>query len=330
MKNVDRPSLDGAGNSLNDERFGWALRAAIYSGVLTAFGYLAFCVLTGWSDVLGAVTQVGAGGLLVAMSLSLCNYGLRFTRWQAYLRALNHVVPWMPSLRIYVAGFSMTTTPGKAGEMLRGVLLRRWGVPYSDSIAALLSERLSDVLAIVVLALAGLAAHPSARPVFLAGAALVAVGLLVLSRADALFGTAARTSRSTRLRRWLTHVHDLFEGARRCHTPALLSLATVLSILAWAAEAWAFQLILAWMGVDVSFVTAAFIYSISMLAGALTFMPGGLGGAEAAMIGLLLVIDVGNGQAVSATVIIRIATLWFAVALGMLALFANRSAGDSR
>jgi len=53
-----------------------------------------------------------------------------------------------------------------------------------------------------------------------------------------------------------------------------------------------------------------------MLAGAVSFMPGGLGGAEAAMTALLVTSNVDMPQAVAATVIIRLATLWFAVLLG--------------
>jgi uncharacterized membrane protein YbhN (UPF0104 family) len=62
---------------------------------------------------------------------------------------------------------------------------------------------------------------------------------------------------------------------------------------------------------------------LSTLAGAaLFFMPGGIGGTEAAMVGLLREIaGVGEGVASLATVLTRAATLWFAVAIGFVALF---------
>ncbi|MDX8386197.1 MAG: lysylphosphatidylglycerol synthase domain-containing protein, partial [Gallionella sp.] len=58
----------------------------------------------------------------------------------------------------------------------------------------------------------------------------------------------------------------------------------------------------------------------SMMVGALSFLPGGLGGAEATMVALLILNDVAQPQAVAATVLIRLATLWFAVGLGVVAL----------
>ena len=70
----------------------------------------------------------------------------------------------------------------------------------------------------------------------------------------------------------------------------------------------------------ISLQTALFIYGFAMVVGALSFFPGGLGGMEATMVGLLILNNVAQPQAVAATVLIRLATLWFAVALGMFAL----------
>ena len=61
------------------------------------------------------------------------------------------------------------------------------------------------------------------------------------------------------------------------------------------------------------------VYALAMLAGALSFLPGGLGGAEAVMVAALTLKGVDQPSAVAATIIIRLATLWFAVALGLLA-----------
>lgn len=43
----------------------------------------------------------------------------------------------------------------KAGELLRGIFLKTRGMPYKQSTAAFLSERLSDLVAVVLLAMLG-------------------------------------------------------------------------------------------------------------------------------------------------------------------------------
>ncbi len=303
---------------------GWRYRAVIYSVVLSALGYLLFSLFGGWRDVAATIGQVGIAGVLIALSLSLVNYGLRFARWQLYLYRLGHAVPWWPSLRIYLAGFALTTTPGKAGEAFRSVLLKRWSVPYSDSIAAFFSERLSDLLAIVILTLLGLTIYPAARPLIYIGLTLSILFLILLSSRTLLLSLQGRVVRiAGKARKAAGHVFTVLLQAQRCHHPRLLVLTTVLSVAGWLAEAFAFYLILHWVGAEVSFTFAAFVFALSMLAGALSFTPGGLGSTEGVMAALLIFQGVGSPEAIGATLLIRVTTLWFAVGLGLLTVSTN-------
>jgi uncharacterized protein (TIRG00374 family) len=304
---------------------GWRLRALVVSVAVAAAGYLVVSLWSGWGAVASAAGRVGAAGMAVALAMSLLNYGLRFVRWQMYLGALDHHIPWLPNGRIYLAGFALTTTPGKAGEAIRSVFLKRWGVGYAASLAAFLSERLSDLIAIMLLALLGLAFYPEARAVVGIGAAAVVGTVIALSQERILRRwhecTRAAEGRTGRL---LHHLLHLLLEARRCHHPRLFAVATALSLVAWSAEALAFHWILRWLGADLPMAFAFFVYALSMLAGALSFLPGGLGGTEVVMVSLLMWKGLALPQAVAATVLIRLATLWFAVGLGIVALLLGR------
>jgi uncharacterized protein (TIRG00374 family) len=301
---------------------GWRYRAVLLSVVGSALGYLGFSLWGGWHAVGAAVSEVGLVGIVIALFMSSVNYGLRFVRWQTYLKVLGHPMPWRPSLNIYLAGFALTTTPGKAGEALRGVLLKRWGVPYPQSFAAFFSERLSDLFAVVLLTLFGLSLYPEALPMIVVGVALVMVGLLVLSQRRLLERlTLLVPTEGGRVIGLLRHLLQVLLHAQQCHRLRLMLGLTILSVIAWSAEALAFDWILKWMGADIPLTFAVFVYALAMLAGAVSFMPGGLGGAEAVMVGLLVWKGMNSADAVAATVLIRVATLWFAVAIGALMLF---------
>jgi uncharacterized protein (TIRG00374 family) len=305
---------------------GWRYRAVVLSVVVSALGYLGFSLWGGWQGVSNAVGEVGLLGIAIALCMSAANYGLRFMRWQTYLRVLGHPVPWQPSLKIYLAGFALTTTPGKAGEALRGVLLKRWGVPYPQSFAAFVSERLSDLFAVVLLTLFGLSLYPDARPMIAAGVGLVVIGLLVLSQRRLLERVAeAIPSEGGKLLGLTRQLAAVLLAAQRCHRLDLLLGVTLLSVVAWSAEAMAFHWILNWMGADIELTFAVFVYALAMLAGAISFMPGGLGGAEAVMVGLLVWKGMSSADAIAATVLIRLATLWFAVAIGAVMLLRLKS-----
>ena len=102
------PTEGGSENLLASD---WRYRAAVWSVLLAAVGYLAFAIGGGWKNVTSAALRVGLHGIAIMIGLSLANYLGRFVRWQHYLRSLGHAVPWWPSLRIYLAGFALTTTP---------------------------------------------------------------------------------------------------------------------------------------------------------------------------------------------------------------------------
>ncbi|WP_024618026.1 lysylphosphatidylglycerol synthase transmembrane domain-containing protein [Pseudomonas kilonensis] len=300
---------------------GWRYRLLIGSVVCSTLAYLGVSLWSGWSAVGDAISRVGWGGVIQVVALVLLGYGLRFLRWQVYLQVLQHRLPWWPSLKIYLAGFALTTTPGKAGEALRGVLLRRWGVPYADSFAALFSERLSDLFAMLVLALIGLSGHREwLLPIVICLVVLIC-GVVLMAHEPFVAAIARRIGAwQGGFFRMLHGAVDVLRQARRCHTPYRLLGASALGVAAWSLEALAFYWILQDMELGVALGFAAFIYAVSMLAGAVSFMPGGLGGAEAVMVGLLVSGGAGLGEAVAATVLLRLVTLWFAVGLGSVLL----------
>jgi len=123
-----------------------------------------------------------------------------------------------------------------------------------------------------------------------------------------------------RLGKLVGHGIEIVLHSGRCFSLPMLLYGIALGLIAWGSEGVAFYYIMHLLGSDLSLQTALFIYAFSMLVGALSFLPGGLGGTEASMVTLLILNHVAQPQAVAATVLIRMATLWFAVALGVFAL----------
>ena len=302
------------------------LRAVFWSVALAALGYLWLSLWAGWREVVAAVVQVGPVVLVGLLLLSLVNYLLRFLRWARYLALLEAPVPWRINLDAYFSGFALTTSPGKVGEMLRSVLLKPHGVPPAASVAAFFAERVSDLLAILVLAAVGLWAYAPARPVV--GLALAAVVLaLLLVQWTALIAAIDRWAQ-VRPQKWARLVVKLCEVVlhfRRCFSLPAMSMGLVLGTVAWFAEGLGFWWLLVALDHPLPMSTAVFIYAFAMLVGALSFLPGGLGGSEAAMIALLSLNGFPEASAVTATLICRLATLWFAVGLGALFLARHRT-----
>lgn len=288
---------------------------------------------TDWQDIaakLGALTLAEGALLLV---LSLINYAFRAARWHLFVAALGLRLSPMTNALHYFGGFAMSVTPGKIGELVR----IRWlaaagGVPLTRAAPAALADRAADLAALAILLAACLAFAVEIRGAwaiaFLAlGAAFVATHPRLLEQAVLL---AHRLTRR-RLPRPMARLRRAARSLAGLAAGGVLIPALVLGMAGWAAEGYAFHLLLVWFGADIGFASALAIFIFSTLAGGLTGAPGGLGGAEAAMVALLALQGVGLETALAATVIIRATTLWFAVLIGLAAVpFAERRTGGGR
>lgn len=295
-----------------------------------ALGVVVVFVLSVSSDA-SRLVQVLArfdwGVLPIVTALTLANYGLRFVKWQFYLKVVGiKGVPFTQSLTIFVAGLSMVITPGKVGELLKSYLLRyHRGIPIGRSAPIIMAERLTDGVAMILLASAGLLSYRVGLQVLapILGAMIV---VLAISQNRPLTRRALGLIRrvpivSSRVH----HVEAAIESAYQLFRLPPLALAIGIGVISWGCEAVAFYLVLTALGLPPSAslaVQSAFILSTSSLVGAASMLPGGLAAVDGSLAGLLLLLGVTRDASIAAaaTLIIRFATLWFGVAVGVVGL----------
>jgi uncharacterized protein (TIRG00374 family) len=123
--------------------------------------------------------------------------------------------------------------------------------------------------------------------------------------------------KSLRIRSMGEHLLSLLSSSADLLRSGPLYVGLALGLLAWAAEGYGLYFVLERLGATTPLYLAAGIYGVSVLAGVVSFMPGGLGGTELVMGSLLILTGVDSPIAVSAVIICRLATLWFAVAIGL-------------
>jgi uncharacterized protein (TIRG00374 family) len=296
------------------------------------FGLLVLTALALVGDapkVLGALRDFPPALLPAILLLTLWNYGLRFGKWHLYLHRLRIGSGFGDSLGIFLCGLSMAMTPGKAGELLKCVLLRRRaGTPLATSAPVVLAERLTDGLAMMGLAATGLLLYRTAvvpmAALLVAFLAIIVVSQLPLVRARLL----PWLSTHPRLERQAESIGHLYASARTLLSPSLLLTAIAIGLLSWSGECLAFYLVLLGLGYHAGatlLIQAAFVLAVSTLIGSATLLPGGLGTAESTSAVLLIaIVHSGRADAVAATLLIRLCTLWFGVAVGVAALVLYR------
>ena len=289
--------------------------------LLVLLGLAGLAAATGWEETWSQLMALSALQLCLLLGLSLINYGFRALRWHIFAGRLGLPTRLWQNVRHFFGGFAMSVTPGRVGELVRMRWIRReTGWPFDKTAPLVLIDRAADLAAMaVLLALAlalsstGVAGGVPVAIVALVAAVIATRPALMRGLADAGYKFSGK-----RFPRLFARVRRAAGSLAVFRGTSLLLLAGGLGLVGWFAEGYAFHLLLMWMGADVGVWMAIAIFIFATLAGGLTGAPGGLGGAEAAMVGLLVLDGVPTEVAVAATLVIRVTTLWFAIILGML------------
>ncbi len=300
--------------NLSPEKLRW-ISLSIISVMLL---YILVLLLTlNTEETFALVNKIPFSLYLWVFILSVISYLLRFSRWYFFLTPLEPKITLPQHLLIYFSGFALTTTPAKAGETIRSLFLSPLGIKYHQSLAAFFSERLLDVVAVLALSFLLFTSVFSQYQQWTILSAAFIVILFLLARSQLI---------PLLINRFLKHKSKVLFIAFQTQVSHFLSnrsllIALPLSVMAWTAQGYGLYLIIDALGMDVSPVLIIGIYNISILAGAASFIPGGIGATEAAISLLLIGIGMDSSLAVVASILCRAMTLWVAVGVGMVAIF---------
>ena len=290
------------------------------------FGFLVFIILILMGDIKQVSGKVFGFRWIyfpLVLLLTLLNYILRFFKWHFYLGLVGvNNYPLLKSARIFLAGFPLAVTPGKVGEALKGVWLQKeTGLPLSKGISVVLAERISDGLGVLLLSTLGVIAYPRYWPAF----AIVLGGLifliLIIQIRPAALWLLDLGDKIPRIKGFSNGLREFYEGSYALFRPKAILVAVSLGTISWLGEGIAMYLVLLGLGVAPGWGTlsiAVFVLAFSTVIGAISALPGGLGAAEASIAGMLtLLLNLSRDSSAAATLIIRFATLWFAVLIGI-------------
>lgn len=300
------------------------LRRLLYGILFGVVVYGAFVLYAGYGALRDSLQDFRWLAFVAALGLASFNYFLRFLKWEYYLAQLQvSDVPKGESLLVFLSGFVLTITPGKVGEVFKSaVLFDTHKVPVLVTAPIVVAERLTDVIGIVVLIVIGSAGFPDGLPWAFAGAAVVLAFLgVLLWQTPVLLALRWMQRRSGWMGRLAPKLEQAWHSLRIVARPSALFIPTLLSTIGWGAEGVALHLIISGFDIAVSLPLCVFFYATATLAGALIPVPGGLGVAEALIQEQL--VHVGHapeGVATASMLMTRIATLWWAVVVGFIAL----------
>jgi uncharacterized protein (TIRG00374 family) len=307
-------------------------RNLVLAIALGAAAFLAISLLSDFGALSSALAGFDLALIPAILGLVSLSYAGRFVRWLYYLNVLKVSVPLGQNAAIFAAGLSMTISPGKLGEVMKSVFVRQAsGAPIARTAPAVVAERATDGTGMVLWGFIGAFAlnlSPFWIFVFL-GVAILGIAVLRSRRLSLL---AERVLlKLPLLDRLAPHLHAFHGASNELLGARPLAIGTAISFLSWGLECLGVYLCAVGLEANTGFLMVVFVFAVSSLLGVLSMIPGGIGAVEA---GLALqfsrLAGMSSGLAGALTLVIRLATLWWATLIGILGLLlVRRILGDA-
>ena len=296
--------------------------------------YGAAAIFSDYSAVAAALSTFPFTTLALVLTIVVLGWVIRGWRFHYYLRETGSRVPFLYSLCVFLAGFSLTGTPGKMGEAVKAVFLKDdYGIPATRVVGILLVERLMDLFGVLLLGSFSIVLFARSQGAFLLCAALVAAGGAFLCLERVYRPILERTARISFLSWASEKALGILLSGKELMTARVFMVGLLMSTAAWGLESFSLYLILEGLNLPSTLLEANFVYCFSTIVGALSMLPGGIGGMEAGMVGLLATMGISYSSGLPAVILIRICTLWFAIAVGigftLILLARSRRASNS-
>lgn len=287
--------------------------------------YIALAI---WSDAkqfLAALKSFPWPWMILVVALTLVNYALRSWRWHWWLGIVGVKISRWDSTRIFGIGMLMVMTPGKVGELLKSYMVKNvTGTPMSVTAPVVLSERVVDGIAMLILASIGLIAFPEPTARLVAVLLLIGftVGIIIIQNRGLAMKLLGYTHRIPVVHKFSDSIYSIYESSYTIFRPRPLLIALFVGMAAWSAVGLAYAVVLIGFGAPPTFQTALyaiFIYNISTIIGAVIAAPGGLLGFEgSAVFWARRLFGMDPALATASALLIRFSTLWLGVAIGVV------------
>lgn len=295
-----------------------AVRSALIFAVAGVALYGAATLASDYRTIVTSLLDFPTEKLALVVGLVVIGWLLRGWRFYYYLQQSKESVPLGYSISAFLAGFALTGTPAKLGEAVKGVFLKQdYNVSVTRVVGIVMVERLMDLWGVLLLGSVSLMMFRGWGGLFLLTALAVLAGGAFLCMERLYRPVLERLGRISRLK-WVSEkVLTILLTGRDLMTPRTFVVGLFVSAIAWGMEAISLYVILDALGLPVTLLQANFVYCFSTILGAISMLPGGIGGTEAGMIGLLKFMGISYSSALPAVILIRLCTLWFAVLVGL-------------
>ena len=246
-----------------------------------------------------------------------------FIKWHLLLKNCEIDIPLRKSIAVFLSGSAFTgITPGQVGALIKSQILKTSSnIPRTKTVPIIVIENVYDLIGAIIASIIGviiLGIQPH----------LIIIAILVLTiifffmyyrPASELF--FKRITKTKFFSKRVDNISEFNKIIQKSTNPKVATICILLAVTYWFIISIAVYYTLIAFDINIlDYLEVLAIYATSVLLGAISFIPGGIGITEGSITGLFTLNGIDVSTALILAVMIRIFTLWYSVSVGFIML----------
>jgi len=300
------------------------LKITINKSIYVIFGiiflYIGIALYSDISKISEHIMKANFLFLLLVLPIEICAFFVRSIRQKVLLDAIGVNIPFISNFKIFIAGLSMTITPGGSGGIIKSHFLKKnFNYSNSKTLPLVFVERFHDFLAVNTIIIFSLFFFYLWQSVILVliGSAFLVIIFSLMKNKNLLNFFLIKIKNIKFISKLIPSV-EFSDSLVLLNTSKTTGKAWIISVSSWLIEVLSAYLVFKSFGIDLHIIEVGQIVYSSILIGALSFLPAGIGFTEGSIITLM--VEKGYELSVISAMVLmlRILTIWFATAVGFV------------
>lgn len=290
--------------------------------VSTIVLYTIFLIFADLKLVYEKINTMNLNYLPIIVLLPPCSWLILFIRWHILLKNSGICIPMKESLKINLAGYALSITPGKVGELFKAHFIKtKFGVPQKNTMPIVVVEQFYTLLGLTCVGLLGISHFQFGLYVMSITASVLVFAFLILSSHSVFHKFSKVLSKIPFLSKYTESFLDSHSIIKKSFGKRVFIYSTVLSSLFWLIECAVVYFIILSFDVDsLEMFHVVSMYGTSIILGVISFLPLGIGVVEGSFTGFLILEKINISLALTLVIVIRLFTRWYGVSVGLISL----------
>ena len=297
----------------------------------TIIVYSFLIIISGFYNLKDSITLIPTKWWLLSVLFPIISHLILSIRWFYLLKYLHQSISYLQSLKIYLAGLALIAAPARSAEVIRSIwLFKRHNISIANGISITISERITDLISALLLIILCIGNVP-----------IIISLIFILPLLNYLITLNLTKIILTKIIRFIYNIipfsktyasniglnKEIFKSLKQTRLlvqPIPLNTSIFLVSLSWLLESFLLYLTFQYLNLQISFEQSILIRTSMGIGGAISLLPAGLLTSESASIALSLAYGANKIQAFTATLFIRVYTLFIPTLIGLISLFLQK------